>query len=76
MPEPTLYRATGRFKGLLKRLVVQGALVPVEPCEHTDEAVPNGRIDGHTLFKGKNFDGPDSENWCEGAGIGGDDVSG
>ena len=26
-----LYQATGRFKGLLKRLVIQGALVPVDP---------------------------------------------
>ena len=27
----TLYRPSGRFKGQIKRLVVQGALVPVEP---------------------------------------------
>ena len=26
-----LYRPTGRFKGEIKRLVVQGALVPAEP---------------------------------------------
>ena len=27
----TFYRPSGRFKGQIKRLVVQGALVPVEP---------------------------------------------
>ena len=59
---------------MVEHLKYAGALVPVEPCEHTDEAFPNGRIDGHTIFKGKNFDGPDSENWCEGAGIGDNDA--
>ena len=38
----TLYRPSGRFKGQIKRLVVQGALVPVEPCSH-------GKIDRHII---------------------------
>ena len=44
----TLYRPSGRFKGQIKRLVVQGALVPVEP--DAEQRAEDGTLLGVVIY--------------------------
>jgi len=64
-----LYRWTENDTSpILTALILEGVLVPVEPCIH-------GKIDRHQLFGGSHpasaFD-DHGRAWCEGAGLGGD----
>ena len=44
-----LYRPTDRFKGEVKRLVVQGALVKVEPVGYVERYSPRESTDGASV---------------------------
>ena len=59
----TLYRPTDTCTDMENAIKIW--VVPVEPCEHTDEDFPNGHIDKH-----KADDKYGNWEWCPGAGVG------